>query len=235
MKLVLNGSSEEGASVAMSIVFRAASAACIAAAFAAAEAQAITLFELDFENAAYNLSAGGNGQRTVASIKTQVGVCPGDPICGATTQFPAHPNPPLTNEATDAAINVRKATNDINTETAAGFDGFFTSRFLVIGDNSGDIGGEPNGQPDSFATSQITFALPDLGTHTVRLSYDFVFDTNNNSNGDDWPPNWMRSSATSRSSSSARRTATALAPAAISPSISFPRLACIRSSSAWSS
>ena len=151
-------------------------------------ASALTLFSLDFENPAYALPSADNGQRSVAMIQglLDCGSNPSvDPICRATTNFPVEPG--LTNEATDSAINVRKATNPINTETALGFDGFFEDRFLVIGDNSGELAGGPNGQPDgSIAISELRIQLPDLGNHTIRISYDFVFDTNRNASEDDW-------------------------------------------------
>jgi hypothetical protein len=154
----------------------------------ASDASALTLFSLDFENGAYGLPSPDDGRRSVAAIKGSLGCASNpaaDPICLATTSFPPHPT--LENEATDQAINVRKATNPINSEAFGGFDDFFSSNFLVIGDHTGELSGEPNGQTDGeIAIAELRLALPELGEHTIRISYDFVFDTNRASNGDDW-------------------------------------------------
>jgi hypothetical protein len=90
--------------------------------------------------------------------------------------------PNVFGEATAAAINIRLGNNQINTSGDSGFDSFFAAtpnRFLVIGDNTGNIGGEPNGQP-SFTLTEAVFDLGVLGAgqHRLVISFDYAFDTN---------------------------------------------------------
>lgn len=88
----------------------------------------------------------------------------------------------LAGEATANSINIRLGNNVINTAGDTGFDSFFDAspnRFLVLGNNAGDIVGEPNGQ--TIGARMI--ALFDLGSfasgqHNLSVSFDFVFDTN---------------------------------------------------------
>lgn len=84
------------------------------------------------------------------------------------------------------ALNVRAASDTINGSSlsATTFEGFFgavtaLNRFLVVGDISAGINGEPNGQPGG-ATSEVRFGLGMMtaGTHTLSFSFDYVFDTN---------------------------------------------------------
>ncbi len=90
----------------------------------------------------------------------------------------------LGGDATASAINIRPASNAINTGVNTGFDSFFGSdpnRFLVIGDNVGGFGGEPDGQPYG-ALSLVKFDLGQLGAgqQSLGISFDYAFDTNLN-------------------------------------------------------
>lgn len=98
--------------------------------------------------------------------------CATPATCGVTTTFVA--------EGNANAVNVRDASNVINTGALnQSFDGFFGSRFLVIGDAVGDIAGEPNGQPTG-ALTRASFGLGTLaaGFYTFVVSFDYVADFN---------------------------------------------------------
>ena len=84
-----------------------------------------------------------------------------------------------------SAIQIRPATDPINTGTTNGFDGFFGSsgRFLSIGDFNGALGNGTPAGPVGAATPQVSsarFALGifDPGSYRLGVSFDFVFDTN---------------------------------------------------------
>lgn len=81
-------------------------------------------------------------------------------------------------------VQIRPASDTINTATTAGFDGFFggAGQFLVIGDFNGGIGNGTPGGPVGNASSQVStarFALGTFGagTHRLGISFDFAFDT----------------------------------------------------------
>lgn len=90
----------------------------------------------------------------------------------------------LAGEATTSAINIRLANNAINTGTDTGFDSFFganPNRFLVLGDNAGDLAGEPNGQiPDALAMARFELGAFGAGQHGLAVRFDYAFDTNQN-------------------------------------------------------
>lgn len=88
--------------------------------------------------------------------------------------------------ASTGAVNVRRADNVIdNTSGNNGFDGFFPggagANFLVMGDGSGNLAGNPSGT----STFDLAFNLPQF-TVGLTLSYDFVFDATVGGTGDDF-------------------------------------------------
>lgn len=96
--------------------------------------------------------------------------CANVAACGASVTFAG--------DASAASVNLRQANNTINTSVNDGFDGFFGSRFMVIGDDSGNMAGEPNGQTNG-ALSRASFGLGNLdaGTYTFAVSFDYVADS----------------------------------------------------------
>lgn len=87
-------------------------------------------------------------------------------------------------EADANAINIRPASDDINTGVDNGFDSFFGAStsgnfFLVIGDDSGGIDGTPSGLGGVGAISIANFNLGTFGAglHSLGISFDFAFDT----------------------------------------------------------
>jgi hypothetical protein len=90
----------------------------------------------------------------------------------------------LGGEATASAINIRLASNAINTDVNTGFDSFFgastsTNRFMVIGDNAGGLGGDPDGQTiGALSIAKFDLGLFGLGLHSLNISFDYAFDTN---------------------------------------------------------
>lgn len=90
----------------------------------------------------------------------------------------------LGGEATASAINIRLASNTINTAVNAGFDSFFntsssTNRFLVIGDNTGNLGAEPDGQTlGALSIAKFDLGLMGGGMHNLGFGFDYAFDTN---------------------------------------------------------
>jgi len=85
-------------------------------------------------------------------------------------------------EASASSINIRLGNNVINTEVNTGFDSFFgvnPNRFLVIGDNGGNLAGEPNGSPlGGFALARFDLGLFGAGLQGLDISFDYAFDTN---------------------------------------------------------
>ncbi|MDX5444428.1 MAG: PEP-CTERM sorting domain-containing protein [Zoogloeaceae bacterium] len=105
--------------------------------------------------------------------------------------------------ATAAAVNVRQGNNAIDGTSGSptlgntSFDNFFqtANRFLVLGDNTGNLGGAPNGAPNggtnaaASTTLSLNFALASLalaGPDTIDIGFDYVFDANNVNNPDDF-------------------------------------------------
>lgn len=90
----------------------------------------------------------------------------------------------LGGEATTSAINIRLASNVINTAVNAGFDSSFdtsssTNRFLVIGDKTGNLGGEPDGQTiGALSIAKFDLGLWGGGLHSLDIRFDYAFDTN---------------------------------------------------------
>jgi hypothetical protein len=84
-------------------------------------------------------------------------------------------------EASPDAINIRSASDTINTSVNAGFDSFFgtaPNNFLVIGDNAGDLGGDPDGQPfGALSVAKFDLGLFGAGSWSLDVGFDFVFDT----------------------------------------------------------
>lgn len=117
------------------------------------------------------LLTGVSAQAALINISQDFNTCANVAACGATTTFVA--------DGTSTSVNLRLATDTINTSGTAGFDQFFGSRFLVIGDISGDIGGEPNGQPTG-GLSRASFSLGTLGpgSYMFQVMFDYVVDTN---------------------------------------------------------
>lgn len=84
-----------------------------------------------------------------------------------------------------SSIQIRPATDTLNTGTTAGFDGFFggSGRFLSIGDFNAGLGNGTPAGPAGAATPQVSsarFALGvfDPGSYRLGVSFDYVFDTN---------------------------------------------------------
>lgn len=128
-------------------------------------------------------------------------------LADITTNTPAQiagaPTVTITNTgnatATAAAVNVRRGDNAIDGTSGtatlgnASFDNFFASasRFLVIGDDSGNLGGAPNGGSNgtAFMMLSVSFALAPItlgGVDKIDIGFDYVFDANNLSNPDDF-------------------------------------------------
>jgi hypothetical protein len=87
-------------------------------------------------------------------------------------------------EADANAINIRPASDVINTDVDNGFDSFFGAStsgnfFLVIGDDTGGIDGTPGGLGGVGAISIANFSLGTFGAglHSLGISFDFAFDT----------------------------------------------------------
>lgn len=103
--------------------------------------------------------------------------------------------------ATVAAVNVRRGNNGIDGTSAAttpalgnaNFDNFFTTtnQFLVIGDDTGNLGGAPGGGTNagSSTTLSVSFSLAPISLNWVNalsISFDYVFDANDTTNLDDF-------------------------------------------------
>ncbi|MBK8537616.1 MAG: hypothetical protein IPL59_22425 [Candidatus Competibacteraceae bacterium] len=66
------------------------------------------------------------------------------------------------------------------------FDNFFDSQFLVIGDNNGNLGGDPNGIAGGL-TQTLSFNFGLLSSFdSLNISFKYVFDANNPANPDDF-------------------------------------------------
>lgn len=113
----------------------------------------------------------GGAQSAPINISQDFNTCVSVLACGASVTFVA--------DGAATSVNLRPSTNTINTSANEGFDSFFSSKFLAIGDISGDIGGEPNGQT-AGGLSRASFSLGTLsaGSYLFRVMFDYVVDTN---------------------------------------------------------
>lgn len=131
--------------------------------------------------------------RTVADINTNN---PGQLDGSPTTAFANTGN----GNASAASFNVRRWDNAIDGSSGSptlgnvNFDNFFgasPNQFLVMGDNSGNMGSTPNGGTNAAASStlSIRFALDAtslIDPHRLSVVFDYVFDANNVNNPDDF-------------------------------------------------
>lgn len=164
--------------------------AILAPSFATAAPITQTLLAEDFEAV--------TGFTTSTTIRTIGNITTNTP-----DQLAGNPTVAVTNTgnatATAAAVNVRRGNNAIDgtsgTPTLGNntFDNFFTTtnRFLVIGDNTGNIGGAPNGGTNTGAstTLSLNFALASIAlnwTNVISIGFDYVFDATNPNNPDDF-------------------------------------------------
>jgi PEP-CTERM motif len=83
-------------------------------------------------------------------------------------------------DSSAGAINIRAVADAINTGTNTGFDSYFGSSFLVLGDRNltTDTAGLA-GDPDGAGLSTVKFDLGTMGTgsQSLRIQFDFAFDT----------------------------------------------------------
>jgi hypothetical protein len=105
-----------------------------------------------------------------------------------------------TGNASAASFNVRNGINPIDQDNNpfstfgdSDFDNRFGSsanKFLVIGDDSGDLSGNPNGGVVRNGSSLMQIDFPLSATHGtpkwLTIEFDYVFDANNTSNSDDF-------------------------------------------------
>lgn len=86
----------------------------------------------------------------------------GSGLCGFTT-------------VSTEAVNIRPFDDVINRNTATGFDKFFETSFLVIGDKQDSIANDPNN-----GTTTASYSLGKLaaGTYSYFVEFDYVVDTN---------------------------------------------------------
>lgn len=155
----------------------------LGAALATLPAQAawITLLNENFQGV-----SGLTGPNVIITLATAGGVSPN------TRSF--------TGDATENSFNIRRWDNPIdgNISTPPNdrtFEDFFNgnpNQFLVIGDNSGGLGGEPNGP----ATMQVDFTLPPLppGTLELQVFFRYAFDATSTNNNDDFKVDLVLSS-----------------------------------------
>ena len=134
---------------------------------APALAVTVTILDENFNDVTGLLLAGT--ERTVANI-----------LANNPSQLPAGTT---TSAASDLSINVRRADNAINTLgialTPRGFGGFFTSQFLVLGDQDEGIA-ETGDTNSGLMTIDFPFVLP-AGATSITVSYKWAFngyDTN---------------------------------------------------------
>ncbi len=125
---------------------------------ASAPAALINILRENF-NDVNGINAAG-GERTVMDILAND---PDQLVSGTTAQFAC------------CSPNVRRADNEINTDAPNnGFNGFFNSKFLVLGDDHGQIGGNPSGGQEDTAII-FPFTIPS-GASRIRVSFDYAFD-----------------------------------------------------------
>jgi hypothetical protein len=122
----------------------------------ASHAVVITLVQENFNG----VTLAGNQIRAVDEILTS---SPGELTAGMLV-LPSGSSP-----------NVRRASNEINTNASPdGFGGVFNSKFLVLGDDRGPIGGNPSGAAEDTGIA-IPFEIP-VGAQSIRVSFDWAFD-----------------------------------------------------------
>lgn len=86
----------------------------------------------------------------------------------------------LSNWTSSGAVSVRPSTDTINTSGGnAGFDSFFTSSFVVLGDTSGSIAGSEDSGVSSISQA---FTLPSGGSYDLTISFKSVFDGDDRDN-----------------------------------------------------
>jgi hypothetical protein len=137
--------------------------------------------------------ASNTSVRTVADILlNSPGQLQGSPV----TSFANTGN----GNASAAAFNVRRADNAIDGTSGSptlgnvNFDNFFignSNKFLVIGDDTGNLDNNPNGGTNTNASSTMSIQF-DLGASSfvkavwLDISFDYVFDANDAANPDDF-------------------------------------------------
>ena len=168
-----------------------------------------TLLEEDFQ-LVNNFNGNANTVRTVNHANTNEQWSPYN--CASALSAPSScANPSIedvltsftnfgSGNASADSFNIRLGSNPINGGGSVvfgdgDFDGFFGSsanKFLVLGDNSGDLSGAPNGGTGSsssnFSLMQIDFPLfaAQGAPLWLTIEFDYVFDANNTSNSDDF-------------------------------------------------
>lgn len=165
--------------------------AILAPSYATAAPVTQTLLAEDFNDVSGVTAA--NSVRTIGNI-----------IANNPTQLDGSPTVTVTSTGNDTAsaddVNVRRGDNAIDgnsgTPTFANrtFDNFFgtsANKFLVIGDNTGNIDNTPNGGTSlgSSTTLSLNFSLAPIALNWVNalsISFDYVFDANNSGNLDDF-------------------------------------------------
>lgn len=91
------------------------------------------------------------------------------------TSSPGELTPGLLPLPSGSSPNVRRASNVINTGASpSGFGGVFNSKFLVLGDDRGPIGGNPSGAGEDTGIV-IPLEIP-VGAQRIRVSFDWAFD-----------------------------------------------------------
>lgn len=131
-------------------------------------ASATTLLAEDFNDVTF---IGTNTVRNVNAITSSANPSIRNQLPAGTTW--------QSSNAVNANVNIRTSTNDINTtgKNAAtpaavqGFNNFFNSNFLVLGDNGGAIGGDPT-------SGNMSISLPFIvgnGGSAVDISFDYSF------------------------------------------------------------
>lgn len=139
------------------------------------------------------------GLTTAGAVRTITDITTNNP-----TQLDGSPAVTFTNTgnatASAAAVNVRRGDNAIDGNSGtptlgnATFDNFFgasANQFLVIGDDTGNVGGAPNGGTSvgSSTTLSLNFSLAPIALNWVNalsISFDYVFDANDSGNLDDF-------------------------------------------------
>ena len=153
------------------------------------------LLDEDFQNVT-GLTGSGTSANTIRTVA--------DILTNNPTQLDGAPLPIFSNtgngDASANAFNVRRWDNPIDGNSGVptlgnnDFDNFFgvtPNQFLVIGDNSGNLGSASNGGTNLGASStmSIKFALDAITLSSPKwldVTFDYVFDANNASNPDDF-------------------------------------------------